>query len=135
MKARIVLSWLLQLTAAIILLQTLYFKFTAHEESVYIFTTVGMEPWGRIGSGVAELVAGALLLLPRTVVHGALLAAMIMVGAIASHLFVLGIVVKDDGGQLFIMACVVFFSSVGLLYLHRDELSMWKAKLLSRDSS
>lgn len=135
MKARIVLSWLFQLTAAIILLQTLYFKFTAHEESVYIFTTVGMEPWGRIGSGVAELVAGALLLLPRTVVHGALLAAMIMVGAIASHLFVLGIVVKDDGGQLFIMACVVFFSSVGLLYLHRDELSMWKAKLLSRDSS
>lgn len=135
MKARIVLSWLFQLTAAIILLQTLYFKFTAHEESVYIFTTVGMEPWGRIGSGVAELVAGALLLLPRTVVHGALLAAMIMVGAIASHLFVLGIVVKDDGGQLFIMACVVFFSSVGLLYLHRDELSMWKAKLLSRHSS
>ncbi len=131
MKRSLILSWLLRFTAAVILLQTLYFKFTAHEESVYIFTTVGLEPWGRIGSGVAELVAGILLLIPRTIIYGALLAAMIMIGAIASHLFVLGIVVRDDGGQLFIMACVVFVSSTGLLYLHREKLLMLKAKLLS----
>ena len=132
MKTKLILSWLLRLTAAIILLQTLYFKFTAHEESVYIFTTVGMEPWGRIGSGVGELVAGILLLLPRTVVYGALLAIMIIAGAIASHLFILGIVVKDDGGQLFIMACVVFVSCLGLLYLHREEVLLLKTRLRSR---
>lgn len=132
MKTRLILSWLFRLTAAIILLQTLYFKFTAHEESVYIFTTVGMEPWGRIGSGVAELVAGILLLIPRTVVYGAFLAIIIIAGAIASHLFVLGIVVKDDGGQLFIMACVVFVSCLGLLYLHREEVLLLKTRLRSR---
>ncbi|MCA9290676.1 MAG: hypothetical protein KDA25_06080, partial [Phycisphaerales bacterium] len=67
------IAWLLQITAAAILAQTLFFKFTASAESVYIFTTLGVEPWGRIGSGVAELVAATLLLIPRTIVYGALL--------------------------------------------------------------
>jgi hypothetical protein len=51
------LSMAVRVIAAIILLQTLYFKFTGAEESIYIFTKVGMEPWGRIGSGVGELIA------------------------------------------------------------------------------
>jgi len=117
-----IVSWTLQLVAAGILLQTLYFKFTGAEVSVYIFEQVGMEPWGRIGSGVAELVAGVLLLVPTTVPLGALLALAVMAGAIASHLTVLGIVVQNDGGELFALAVVVFLASAAILAIRRNQL-------------
>ena len=55
---------------------------------------VGLEPWGRYASGVAELFAAILLLFPRTTATGALLAAGVMIGAIGSHLTKLGIVVR-----------------------------------------
>jgi uncharacterized membrane protein YphA (DoxX/SURF4 family) len=115
-------SWLLQLVVAVILLQTLFFKFTGAEESVYIFTTLGAEPWGRIGSGIVELIAAALLLIPRTVWFGALLALGTISGAILSHLLFLGLVVKDDGGLLFGLAIVVFACSAALLWMRRREL-------------
>src|SRR3974377_408048 len=86
-----VLSWLLRIIAAAILLQTLFFKFTAAPESVYIFTKVGAEPWGRIGSGIVELIAAILLLAPRFTWLGSLLAVGVMSGAILSHLTILGI--------------------------------------------
>ncbi len=117
-----IVSWTLQLVAAGILLQTLYFKFTGADVSVYIFEQVGMEPWGRIGSGVAELVAGVLLLVPTTVPIGALLALAVMAGAIASHLTVLGIVVQNDGGELFALAVVVFLASAAILAIRRNQL-------------
>src|SRR5213594_585032 len=88
-------SWALQLVVAGVLLQTLFFKFTGAKESVYIFSTLGIEPWGRIGSGVAELIAAILLLIPATVPIGALFALAVISGAIVSHLTVLGIVVED----------------------------------------
>lgn len=113
---------LLQLIAAGILLQTLFFKFTAAEESVYIFSRLGVEPWGRIGSGIAELVAAVLLLYPRTTAAGALAAAGLMAGAILSHVTVLGIEVKGDGGLLFALALVVFVSSAALVVIRRAEL-------------
>lgn len=116
------LSWLLQGVTATILAQTLFFKFTAAEESVYIFTTLGLEPWGRIGSGIAELIACVLLLMPRTVSLGALLSLGVITGAIVSHLTKLGIVVKDDGGLLFALALVVFVCSLGVLWIRRFEL-------------
>src|SRR3954468_19376133 len=94
------LSWTLQIVVALILFQTLFFKFTAAEESVYIFRTLGLEPWGRIGSGVAELVAVMLLLYPRTAAVGAALSLGVISGAIVSHLTRLGVVVKNDGGLL-----------------------------------
>src|SRR5438552_9024325 len=97
-------SWALQIVVALILFQTLFFKFTAAEESVYIFTTLGAEPWGRIGSGVVELIAASLLLVPATAPVGAILAMGVMGGAIISHLTVLGIEVKGDGGLLFALA-------------------------------
>jgi len=115
-------SWALQLVAAAILCQTLFFKFTGAEESVYIFTTLGLEPWGRIGSGVAELVACVLLLVPRTVPLGALLALAVISGAIVSHLTKLGIVVKDDGGLLFALAIVVFVAAATVLAIRRAQL-------------
>lgn len=120
-KFKTVASWLLRLIAAIILLQTLYFKFTASPESVYIFTTVGMEPWGRIGSGIAELIAGILLLIPRTTWLGALLGLGVMSGAIFFHLTMLGIEVQGDGGQLFIYALIVFVSCAILFVIHRPS--------------
>ena len=115
-------SWLLQLIVAGILLQTLFFKFTGAEESVYIFTQLGAEPWGRIGSGVIELIAAALLLLPHTVTIGALLSLGTISGAILSHVTKLGIVVQDDGGLLFGLALVVFVCSVAILWLRRREI-------------
>jgi putative oxidoreductase len=121
-KPQNIISWILQLIVAIILFQTLFFKFTGAEESKYIFTTLGIEPWGRIGSGVVELIAVILLLIPRTVPYGAILALGTIAGAIFSHLTKLGIVVKDDGGLLFILACVVFVSSAVILFLHRREI-------------
>ncbi len=117
-----IFTWIARLTVAIILLQTLFFKFTGAEESVYIFTTLGAEPYGRIGSGVIELVAAILILIPRTTVFGALIAAGTMLGAILSHLFILGIEVKNDGGTLFILATVTFFCCIFLLFQNRQRL-------------
>src|SRR5918912_1175125 len=85
-RVQTAVAWLAQLTVAVILLQTLFFKFTAAEESVYIFSTIHAEPWGRIGSGVIELVASALLFVPALAPIGALLAMASMTGAILTHL-------------------------------------------------
>jgi len=115
-------TWILRILAALILLQTLFFKFTAAEESVYIFSTIGMEPWGRIGSGVLELIASILILYPRTTPFGALLGLGLMSGAIFFHVTKLGIEVMGDGGQLFIYAMVVFVCCAILLIIYRKEL-------------
>lgn len=117
-----ILPWVLQLIAATILGQTLFFKFSAAPESIYIFETLGVEPWGRIGSGIAELIAVILLLIPRMSVFGALLGAGVMLGAIVSHLTKLGIEVQGDGGTLFIMAIVTLASSLGIVWLRRASL-------------
>jgi uncharacterized membrane protein YphA (DoxX/SURF4 family) len=114
--------WALRILPAVILLQTLFFKFSAAEESVYIFSTLGMEPWGRIGSGVLELIAAVLLLYPKTTFIGAGLGAGLMAGAIFFHLTQLGISVKGDGGQLFIYALLTFISCIILLFIYREEL-------------
>jgi uncharacterized membrane protein YphA (DoxX/SURF4 family) len=121
-KPVLVLSWVCRIAAAVILLQTLYFKFSGAEESVYIFTQVGLEPWGRYASGVTELFAALLLLFPRTVWLGAFIAIGVMAGAIGSHLTKLGIVVKDDGGLLFALAIIVFVASLVALFIHRRQI-------------
>lgn len=122
MKNIFTLSFFLKVIVAAILLQTLYFKFTAAPESVYIFTTVGMEPWGRIGSGIVELIAAIFLLAKRTAWLGALMALGTISGAIFFHLTSLGIEVQGDGGFLFILACVVFVSSLIILWQERANI-------------
>ena len=117
-------SWSLRIIAAIILLQTLYFKFSAHPESVALFTKLGVEPWGRIATGVIELITAILLILPATKALGALSAAGVMLGAIASHLLVIGIESANDGGQLFYLALLVLACSLAILWLHRADLSL-----------
>src|SRR5215813_11093484 len=116
-------SWVLRLIVAGILLQTLFFKFTAAKESVYIFSTLGAEPWGRIGSGIFELIASVLLLIPRTVTLGALMALAATGSAILLHLTRLGIALTavGDRGELFVLAVVVTACSLGILLLHRHE--------------
>jgi uncharacterized membrane protein YphA (DoxX/SURF4 family) len=117
-----IVDWALRIVPAAVLLQTLFFKFTGSPESVYIFTQLGVEPWGRWASGLAELVAAILLLLPSAAWAGGLLAMGVMAGAILSHLFVLGVVVQDDGGLLFTLAWVVLVTSATTVYLHRKDL-------------
>ena len=114
--------WVLRLLAAVIMLQTLFFKFTAAPESVYIFSTLGIEPWGRIGTGIGELVASVLILVPATTAFGALLGLGLMSGAIFFHLTRLGIAVRGDSGQLFIYAVLVFVSCLVLAWFRRSQL-------------
>ena len=121
-KNTMILSWILRITAAVILAQTLFFKFTAAPESVYIFDKVGLGAPGRIGSGIAELIAAILLLIPGTVPLGAGLALGVMGGAIMSHLTVLGIVVMNDHGLLFGLALTVALCSAILLLIHRRSI-------------
>ncbi len=111
-----------RIAVALILVQTLYFKFSGAAESVYIFSTLGIEPVGRIGSGIAELIAAVLLLIPNLVWLGAGLALGVISGAILSHLTVLGIVIMDDGGTLFILALLVFFGSAFLLWKRKKQI-------------
>ena len=128
-KPEVVISWILQLTVAGILLQTLFFKFTGAEESVYIFSSIGqflnvagIEPWGRIGSGIVELIASLLLIVPATASIGAVLTMGVMAGAIASHLVILGVDVKGDGGLLFGLALTAFIASTIVLVLRRTQI-------------
>jgi hypothetical protein len=116
-------SWVLQIIVAIILLQTLFFKFTGAAESVYIFSALGAEPWGRIGSGVVELIASILLLTPRTVAMGAFLSLGVISGAILSHLTRLGVALTaiGDRGELFALAVIVFIGSTVILILRRRQ--------------
>ena len=119
-----VLDSIVRLVAAGVLLQTLYFKFTGAPESVFIFSTLGVEPWGRIGSGVLELIAATLMIYSGTAAFGGLLAAGLMVGAIGSHVTLLGIDVQGDGGLLFGLACLVLLCSATTVYLHREALRL-----------
>ena len=121
----LIIGWVCRIVVAIILLQTLFFKFTGAEESKYIFTTLlgpDLEAVGRIGSGIVELIATILLVTPRTAWLGACLSLGTISGAIFSHLTLLGIVVKDDGGLLFGLAVTVFLLSGTVLLIHRREL-------------
>lgn len=121
MKLKAILDWIVRLTAAVILLQTLYFKFTGHPESVALFTKLGVEPWGRIGTGVVELVTGVLLLIPATAFFGAALGIGLMAGAILSHLTVIGVESAGDGGQLFMLALIVLVCSAITAWIHRSQ--------------
>ena len=122
MKTKQIISWILRLVIAVIFIQTLRFKFTAHPDSVYIFSQLGVEPYGRIGLGIIELITAVLILIPKTMLKGLLLSTFIISGAIFSHFLVLGTAVKGDGGILFGSALVVFAACVTLLIMHRSEI-------------
>ncbi|MET2985496.1 DoxX family protein [Aureibaculum conchae] len=121
--------FILRLVVAFILVQTLYFKFSAHPDSVHIFSTLGLEPYGRIGIGILELIAAILLFIPKTVWMGALLSLGIISGAIFSHLTELGIEVNGDGGKVFYMAIIVFVLSAIILLKNRKNIPFINKKV------
>lgn len=130
MKTRQIIYWASRIVASLIMLQTLYFKFTASPESVYIFTTVGMEPWGRIGLGIFELVASVLILVPSLVWLGSLIALGLMAGAIGMHATLLGIEVMGDGGQLFLYAVIVALCSAYAFWQSRATIPLMIKRFL-----
>ncbi len=123
-KTTKIISWVARIGAAVILLQTLFFKFSGHPDSIYIFSQLGIEPWGRIGLGVLELITVVLLLIPRTAWIGALLGVGIIGGAIFAHLFILGINVNNDGGRLFTLAVTTFVLCSITFYLYYSEIRL-----------
>lgn len=131
-RSQLIFQWVLKLIAAFIMLQTLYFKFSGAEESVFIFTQMHMEPWGRYATGIAELAASFLILYKPTATIGAILALGIMSGAIFSHLFVLGIDVKNDHGLLFSYALVVWLAALVLVWLNRQQILDFFGKMQKR---
>ena len=121
MNIKLIFLWVLRLIAALIMIQTLYFKFTAHPQSVQLFTEIGMEPQGRIITGIFELIASILILIPRYTVYGALLGCMMMTGAIYFHLTKIGV---NFGGDpvLFIYAVTTFVCCAILVFVYRAQL-------------
>lgn len=117
-----ILLWVLKIIASLIMLQTLYYKFSGSAESVYIFSQMNMEPWGRYATGIAELVASILILYKPTTAIGSFFAAGIMSGALLSHAFVLGIEVMDDHGLLFLYALIVWVAALLLIWIEREKL-------------
>jgi putative oxidoreductase len=126
----------LRVLIAIIYVQTLYYKFTAHPESVYIFSKLGLEPFGRIGLGITELITALLIVLPGTMIYGSVLSVGIISGAVFAHLFILGIEVEGDGGKLFYLALTVLIASILLLFLNKtlliEKLNAIKNKYLTK---
>lgn len=127
MKQKISLTF--RVLAAGILIQTLYFKFSGAEESKFIFSSLGIEPWGRWFAGFSELIASCLLLIPQTQLLGALAGLGIMVGAITSHILILGVVIQNDGGLLFGLANLVAISCAAILFLQREQFPVWKLRI------
>jgi len=128
-KTEKIISWITALLSAVILLQTLYFKFSASPESVYIFSKLGIEPWGRIVSGVGELIASILILIPNYRWIGCIMGLGIISAAIFAHLTKLGIAVQGDGGYLFILAIIVFVSCGICLFLEKHKLRLLYVKV------
>lgn len=126
MKPNPTLSWIFRIVSAVILIQTLYFKFTGHPDSMYIFTTLGMEPYGRIGTGIIELLVSIGLFIPRFIGISAAVGMGTLAGAIFLHLTVLGIVVQNDGGSLFALAVLNLFTCAVVLWLYRKETPVLK---------
>lgn len=122
MNTKNTISWMLRLTVSVILLQTLYYKFTAHPDSVHIFSVLGVEPWGRIGLGIIELIIAFFILLPKTSLIGMLASLGIILGAVFSHVLVLGVNVSNDGGGLFKLAIIVLIASTIFLFMHKRGL-------------
>ncbi|MGF1449399.1 MAG: DoxX family protein [Opitutales bacterium] len=129
-RALKIATWIAQVVAAAILLQTLAFKFTGAAEAKATFEALGAEPFGRYAVGVAELIVGLLLLIPATAALGGLGAIALMVGAIGSHLFTpLGIAPGGDP-SLFILAWVVLFAGITVAAIRRAQLKQWAVRLL-----
>lgn len=122
------LCWAAQIIAALILLETLFYKFSGAAESVYIFSALGVEPWGRYITGTIELIAAVLILIPASCWIGAMLTASIMSGAILAHFTAIGISIRNDGGYLFALALITFSAALIVLFIRKEQMPFGKTK-------
>ena len=125
-------SFILRFVISLIYLQTLYYKFNVHPDSVYIFTKLGCEPIGRITLGILELIISICILIPKTKNISILISILIILGALLSHIFIIGININGDNGKLFLLACLVFFLSITLFIYHYSEIIMILYKVKSK---
>lgn len=123
------ISKIIRIAIAVILIQTLRFKFAEHPDSAYIFETLGMEPYGRIGIGILELIASILILIPKTVWLGALMTIGILSGATFFHLTALGIEINGDGGKLFYLGIITLILALIIIWDVRDQIPVIGPKL------
>ena len=121
-RGQLIASWICCLLAAGIMSETLFFKFTGAQESIYIFKRMGTEPWWRWGQGIWELLASVCLLTRRLKWAGGVLGTGAMLAAILSHMTWLGFSILGDHGLLFGMAVVSFISCCTVLFIHRHEI-------------
>lgn len=113
--------FVLKIIAAIIMMQTLFYKFSGAQESVDLFTKLAgeNEAYMRVGTGVLELIASVLLFIPKSIWFGAFMTIGLMSGAILGHLTKIGISHNNDGGLLF--GAAIFILIVGVLVLFIEK--------------
>lgn len=99
-----------------------FLKLTAAPATVFIFQKLGMEPSGRFGVAVLEIIALVLILIPKTAWRGAILGCMMMFGAICMHLAMAQVTILGDHGLMFASAIVVFACCISVLVFHKAEL-------------
>ncbi len=127
-----IVIFLVKFLITIIVGQTLFFKFSGAVESIYIFSVLGVEPWGRLALGVLELLSLVFLWIPKTTLYALILILGMMSGAIASHLFILGIEIMGDKGELFILGVVTWLCTAVLLFIKREEIKLLSMKFVTR---
>ena len=123
--------FIFKIIAAVIMLQTLFYKFSGAQESIDLFRKLAgeNEVYMRIGTGILELIASILIFIPKTTWMGALLTVGLMSGAILSHLTKLGIEHNNDSGLLFISAFIIFFAGIIVLYSERKRIPLIGKKI------
>jgi putative oxidoreductase len=89
-KTMNVVLWLLQIAAAGMFVFVGFLKLSGNEQMVGLFAAIGLGQWFRYLTGTLEVAGAILLLIPRTSGLGALMLVGVMIGAVMTHLFVVG---------------------------------------------
>lgn len=127
MKKALIVEWLLRTALAILYLMMAVPKFAGNEITVLIFTTLGVEPWGRLATGSIEILIALLVLVPATKIYGIYSSLIMILGAIMSHVVILGFVIENsdgsisDGGEIFATALVILLLTLANLYFYRKS--------------
>jgi len=82
--------WVLQIAAAGVFLMVGFLKLSGNAQLVGLFQAIGLGQWFRYLTGTLEVAGAILLLIPRTSGLGALMLVGVMVGAVMTHLFIVG---------------------------------------------
>jgi putative oxidoreductase len=91
-RARVVsgILWALQIFSAAMFLMAGVSKLAGLPMMVQMFGVIGIGQWFRYATGTIEVVSAVLLLIPTAAAYGAAVLAVTMIGAIITHLFIVG---------------------------------------------